>query len=168
MQVVGGRHALRRLRACHPTRNPGCDSSPTTVPSSPFRPPLSMVRRQFAWRPWRRSGQSNRVLSAYDRPWPSLATGTRQRKQRSWRIKGLFVRRWPARVKWIALRRHTHRALQRIWDAQRISTGRNAIAQARARRVAAAFRPAAWRFRVSAALRPACLRLRVSAAFFPA
>jgi hypothetical protein len=26
VQAVGGQHALRRLRACHPTRNPGCDT----------------------------------------------------------------------------------------------------------------------------------------------
>src|SRR5438876_9403582 len=26
VQAVGGPHALRRLRACHLTRNPGCDT----------------------------------------------------------------------------------------------------------------------------------------------
>src|SRR5439155_8965180 len=26
VQTVGGPHALRRLRACYPTRNPGCDT----------------------------------------------------------------------------------------------------------------------------------------------
>ena len=40
--------------------------------------------------PWRTSGQSNRVLSAYDRACPSLAAGARQGKQRSWRTLERF------------------------------------------------------------------------------
>jgi hypothetical protein len=60
------------------------------VTSSPFCPPLSVVRRQSAWRSWQTSGQSNRVVSAYDRLCPSLAAGARQSKQRSWRTKSAF------------------------------------------------------------------------------
>ena len=70
---------------------------PPAVPSAPFCPPLSRVRRQCAWRPWRTGGQKEQILSAYDRPCPHLAAGARQNKQRSWRTRALFVRRWPAR-----------------------------------------------------------------------
>src|SRR5207237_7821632 len=69
-------------------------------PSSSFCPPLSTVRRQIRWRSWRTRGQSNTILSAYDRLCPDLAAGGRQNKQRSWRTRALFVRRWPARGSW--------------------------------------------------------------------
>src|SRR5438034_8999142 len=39
------------------------------------------------WRSWRTSGQSKRVVSAYDRPCPSLAAGARQSKRCSWRTR---------------------------------------------------------------------------------
>ena len=56
-------------------------------PSLQFCPPVAAVRRQYAWRPWRTSGQSNRIVSTYDGPCPALAAGTRLGKQRSWRTK---------------------------------------------------------------------------------
>ena len=52
-------------------RSPDCA---TGCSSSPFCPPLSRVRRQCAWRCWRTSGRSERVLSVYDRPCPPLSS----------------------------------------------------------------------------------------------
>src|SRR5438552_2428021 len=66
-------------------------------PSSPFCPPLSTVRRQCTWRPWRTSGQSNRIVSAYDRPCPPLSAGGRQASSAPGGPRALFVRSWPAR-----------------------------------------------------------------------
>ena len=56
-------------------------------PSLQFCPPVAAVRRQSAWRSWRTSGQSNRIVATYDGPCPALAAGTRLGKQRSWRTK---------------------------------------------------------------------------------
>ena len=66
-------------------------------PSSPFCPRLAAVRRQSAMAVLANKRPEQGVVSAYDRPCPSLAAGARQSKRCSWRTRALFVRRWPAR-----------------------------------------------------------------------